>query len=116
MSSIANLTCDRNCTFTKEVLWSDASGNPVDLTGYHAYLQVRTVPAKALVLDLSDTTIGIVISAAQSKITVSLTPAQTLPLTIGIHRYDLLIKSPSGEKHKVIEGQFVINDTITEAS
>ena len=87
----------------------------MDLTGYHAYLQVRSHPDKALVLDLSDTTTGITIDSAHSKFVIALTPAQTLGLTLGIHFYDLLIKAPSGEKRKIIEGRFIIRDTITEA-
>ena len=26
MTSISNLTCDRNTTFSKEVVWADANG------------------------------------------------------------------------------------------
>ena len=115
MTSLSNLSCNRNTTFTKDVIWSDASGAPVDLTGYHAYLQVRSHPGRTLILDLSDTTYGLTVDAANSKIVIAMTPEQTAPLTVGLHFYDLLIKAPSGAKYKIIEGRFVIRDTITEA-
>ena len=114
MTITCNLTCDKNTSFSKDVIWTDDTGVPVDLTGFHAFMQVREYPSRTLVLDLSDTTTGITVDVGHSKIVIGLAPADTAAAKVGIHRYDLIAVSPSGEKKKLIEGQFVINDTITE--
>jgi len=114
MSVDMNITVDKNTTYSQDILWETSAGAPVDLTNYHAYMQVRTSSGNVLILDLSDTTYGLIINVGLSKITISLTPTETASLNAGIYIYDLLTLAPDGTKTKIIGGQFILKNTVTE--
>ena len=40
-AGIYNFTIDQGAQYTTQIIWADSSGNPIDLTGYTASMQLR---------------------------------------------------------------------------
>ena len=114
MAVETNISMDANTSFSQNVVWENSSGNPVDLTGYHAYMQVRSKASNDLIVALSDANGKIVVDTANSQFVIQLQPADTASAPPGIHAYDLLSVAPDGTTTKLIYGSFAIKSTLTE--
>jgi hypothetical protein len=126
-----SFTIEQGSTVDFEVTYKDSNGDPVDLTGYQARMQLRPTPGSSvLYLTLSSSldpcgtglnisgsrslnpptsgTIGIYISAISSSL-----------LDFDLASYDLEISSGSGNCYTVtrlLEGSIKLSKEITEGS
>jgi len=91
-------------TFT----WKDSAGNPVDLTGYTARLQVReSVDAVAILLELTTTLVagsGIVLGGAAGTIQLVAPATSTDDYTWDEGVYDLELVSGTGVVTRLLQG------------
>ena len=107
---VQNLTINARENFSRDldILSADGTGG-VDLTGYTANSHLRKHPDSGLSAVI---TVGIT-SAADGKIRLSLTDAQTAGLTPGRHVYDVLLTKPSGSKLIAVEGTALVRPGIS---
>ena len=91
------------------IIYTTASGTPIDLTGYSAQMMCRSdINAVVPFLDMSTTNDLITLGGSAGTITFSLTPAQTAALFEGTGIYDLKLTNPSGEQDFLIQGAIAV--------
>ena len=101
-----NIVIEQGATFNPVLTYSDAVGDPIDLTGYDARMQIRLKksdpdpPAD----ELTVTNGGIVLGGAAGTITLIMTDTATAAITYKSAVYDLEIISGSGIVTRLVEG------------
>ena len=87
-----NFSVDQGATYTFDVVWNDSAGQPINLTGYSAKMQVRDqAGGKQLAFTLTHTD-GISINGPLGKITVTISADRTNKLIYPKSFYDILLK------------------------
>jgi hypothetical protein len=85
----------------------------VDITGYTARMQLRSLPNDSIaVLTLTDTN-GITIDGPSGTLAVHATAQQTGAVIAGPYYYDLEITSPTGVKTRIVQGELNVNAEVT---
>ena len=106
---VQNLTINARENFSRDldILSADGSGG-VDLTGYSAtsHLRKHTDSTKHVGIAVGIT------SAAEGKLTLSMTDTVTSTLKPGRHVYDVLLTKPSGSKIIAVEGNVLVRPGI----
>ncbi|NDB59460.1 hypothetical protein EB001_13565 [bacterium] len=114
MAGQKNWEVDQNTTFTFVVEYQDNLGNPIDLTGSSAKLQVRdTKGGSKLAFTLTSPSGGIVIDASNGKLTIRMTPTQTNKLFYPKSSYDLMLTDSNAVKTKLVEGFLTLSRSVT---
>ena len=109
-----NFEVDQNTTFTFIVEYKDDSGNPINLTGASAKLQVRdTKGGSRLAFTLTSPASGITIDPALGKLTIRMTPTQTNKIFYPKSSYDLMLTDSNAVKTKLLEGFLTLNRSVT---
>jgi hypothetical protein len=95
-----------------ELKFKDKNGDPVDLTGWSAWAQVRKTYLGAIIHDLSPS----ITDAEQGVVTISQTDEQTSSIDhIGAFQWDLILQNTSGQRlGPLVAGSCVINKPITQ--
>jgi hypothetical protein len=110
-----NMTILKGTTVSIPIVWKDATGAVINITGYTAKLHIRNKhdSADPPLVELTQAD-GLVIDGANGKITISRTPAQ-LALWPGFLRgvYDLELTSGAGVVTRLIEGIVVVKPEVT---
>lgn len=112
MAETHDITIEQGATFDLVVEWQDPDGDPIDLTGYSAAMQVRRTFSDVALISLSSGS-GITIDAVNGKltITVSRTVTASLPAPIrGV--YDIEV-STGGITYRLVEGSVMITPEVT---
>jgi hypothetical protein len=90
------------------------TGTPINITGYTAALQLRSLPSDTTTaLSLSSPSSGIVITGASGLVAVHATAAQTGAIIAGYYYYDVEITSPAGVVTRLIQGQILVSPQVT---
>ena len=107
---VQNLTINARENFSRDldILSADGTGG-VDLTGYTANSHLRKHPDSGLSAVI---TVGIT-SAADGKLSLTLTDTQTSPMKPGRHVYDVLLTKPGGDKVMGVEGTVLVRPGIS---
>ena len=107
---VQNLTINARESFSRDldILSADGTGG-VDLTGYTANSHLRKHTDSGLSAVMA---VGIT-SAADGKLSLSLTDTQTSLLKPGRHVYDVLLTKPSGSKLIAVEGSVLVRPGIS---
>ena len=108
-----NITVYKGTTFQLSPVWK-VDNLPVNLTGYSAKMQVRQFTDSSVAVELSTDNGKIVINAGLGQINMTLTAAQTTALTANSYQYDLNLTSPDGYVYKILQGAFVVNESVTQ--
>lgn len=105
-----NLTIEQGATFPMVITYKlKSTGQPIDLTGYAARLQIRkTVDSPTVLLDLMPT-----LGGASGTIDCSLTAAQTTALTFDSGVYDVTLTSPVGVVKRLLQGTVTLSKGVT---
>jgi hypothetical protein len=121
-----SFTIEQGATVDFEIAYKDSSGNPIDLTGYQARMQLRPGPgSNTLYISLSSSlaadgtglnlsgsgglkpptsgTIGVYISAVSSS-----------QLSFDLASYDLELASSDGTVTRILEGKVKLSQEVTE--
>lgn len=92
-----NMLIKQGSSFSKVITWNDEEGEPFDLTGYTAKMQIRkTIRDEDVSLELTTENGRISIVGAEGKITLSIAATDTEDLS-GNYVYDL----------ELVDGAFV---------
>lgn len=87
---------------------------PVNVTGYSAEMQLRSLPdSPTPVLTLSSTTGGITVGGANGRFDVHATNVQTRAIDEGTYYYDIEITSGGGIVTRLAQGQIVVTPEVT---
>lgn len=108
-----SLTLCTGLTFGPIILHAkDVNNQPVDLTGWKVWAEVRKKPGAAVVLDLQP----FFSNAGIGDITIpKLTDEQTYDLKVGDYQWDLIMEDPTGDRHGIyVSGGFTITASITK--
>jgi len=96
MAQTYNTVIDQGADWFLNVTWEDTNGNPINVTGYSAALQIRTSPlARTYVLSLSSPSNGITVDGVNGLFNIHATSTQTADIAPGRYAYDLEINSGS---------------------
>ena len=105
--NIYNGIINQGATWNLAVEWQDNNGQPIDLTGYTAKMQLRTSP----MADIADVTLtsapngGIIIVPLTGTLNLTITAAQTAQLKPQRYTYDLEVTLPqTGFVARLIQG------------
>lgn len=110
------ITIVQGADFYWPITYQDSSGNPINLTGYTARMQVRqTINSNnPPIIDVSTSNGYITIIPATGSINISIPNSTTSGLTAPIKAYyDVFITSPSGFKSRIIYGSVCIPERVT---
>jgi hypothetical protein len=108
-----NITIYKGTTFQLSPVWK-VDNLPVDLTGYTALMQVRQFTDSSVTVELSTANGKIVIAPGLGQINLTLTSAQTTAIAANTYQYDLNLTSPNGYVYKILQGAFVVNNSVTQ--
>jgi hypothetical protein len=109
-----NFEVDQNTTFTFTVEYEDNSGNPIDLTGASAKMQVRdTKGGQKLAFTLTSPLGGISLDGPNGKLTIKMTPTQTNKLFYPKSEYDIMLTDSNLNKTKLVEGFITLSRSVT---
>jgi hypothetical protein len=87
---------------------------PVNITGYTAELQMRSLPQDpTAVLTLTSTSGAITIGGTNGQVDVHATATQTRAIDEGTYYYDIEITSGSGIVTRLAQGQIVVTPEVT---
>ena len=90
------------------------AGTPINITGYTAALQLRSLPSDTTAaLSLTSPSGGIVITGASGLVAVHATAAQTGNIVAGYYYYDCEITSPANVVTRLIQGQILVSQQVT---
>ena len=109
-----NFVMDQGATYTLQMVYQDGAGNPINLTGYTAKMQLRLkygAPDPAA-LTLTTENGGITINGPTGTINILATDEQTLALDPVFYVYDLDLIS-GGTIERLIMGQITVRPEVT---
>jgi hypothetical protein len=117
MAATYNATADQGATFLLAITWTQADGvTPVDVTGYEAYMQVRT-KAGAPVAVISASTLNgqITLGGADGLVSVNVPASVMMGVLPNAYKYDLEVFSPASTPivTRLIQGTFTVNAAVT---
>lgn len=113
MANLYNVTIDQGSDWYLTVTYKNPNGTPINLTGYTAALQLRSLPeSPTAVLSLS-TGSGITITGATGVADIHATATQTRAIDEGTYYYDLEITSSSNIVTRLVQGQAVVTPEVT---
>lgn len=90
MADLYNTIIDQGATWSLLVTYKDPNGNPINITGATAAMQLRTSPlANTYALSLTTSNGGIAISGPSGQLSISASATQTGNLKPQKYTYDL---------------------------
>ena len=114
MAGKKNFEVDQNATFSFIIEYKDNNGNPIDLDGSSAKLQVRdTAGGSKLAFSLTSPNGGIIIDEPNGKLTIKMTPTQTTKLFYPKSSYDIMVTDSNLNKTKLLEGFITLSRSVT---
>lgn len=103
----------QGATFLQSFVWKSA-GNPLDLTGFKARMQVRRNPrADSAYLTLTTENGGITLGGEAGSIQLYISDEDTAALSFGSAVYDLELETPHGNVMRLLEGTVTLSREVT---
>lgn len=117
-----NFTIEQGTTVDKQITWKDPNGNPINLTGFTARMQIRSsVSSPTILHEFTTENGGITLGGATGVIHIlasaTVTAGWSWPanpsqvLASGV--YDLELVSPTGVVTRLIEGTVTLDPEVT---
>lgn len=116
MAVVFNVEIDQGSDWFFDVTYDQPAGTPVDITGYTAALQLRSLPpSPTAVLTLTTENGGITITGASGLVAMHATADQTRAIDEGTYVYDLEIYSYTNPpiETRLVQGQAVVSAEVT---
>lgn len=115
--AIKNLTIEQGSTFFNIVIYRDVNGDPVNLTGYTAEMQIRKTKESSTILLTLDTSNGyLALGGAAGTVTINVPANITDALDFIWGRYDLELY-PAGNTDdaiRLLEGKINLSKQVTQ--
>lgn len=114
MAVAYNVVIDQGADWFLNVNYDNPDGTPVNITGYTAALQLRSLPTDPTSVLSLTTGAGITITGVTGLIAIRATAIQTRAIDEGIYYYDLEITAPStAVVTRIIQGQADVSPEVT---
>lgn len=113
-AGVYDITVEQGATFRLEATWKDSTGNPVNLTGYSARMQIReTYESEDIILAFTSTGGSIALGGALGTIVVTgaATDTAKIPMTPAV--YDLELEASNGVVTRLLQGKATITQEVT---
>ena len=107
MGSRANIYIDQGADFRISIELFDADDTDLVIDSYSFYADMKKMYSTKRAAEFT-------IEKANNDITLVLDPETTSQLTPGKYEYDVLMRKPTGEMSKIVEGLAFVIPTITE--
>jgi hypothetical protein len=110
-----NTVIDQGATWYLTVTYENPNGTPINITGYTAALQLRSLPSDATAVLSLTTGAGITITGATGTVAIEASATQTRAIDEGNYYYDLEISSPASPSvvTRLVQGQIVVSAEVT---
>jgi hypothetical protein len=112
-ATICPLVIEQGATFTLSLVWRDADGDPVDLAGYAARMQVRPTVESDVVLLALDSDEGGITLGPNGAIEIVATAEQTEAIPARKGAYDLELEAGDGTVTRLLQGTVTISPEVT---
>lgn len=109
MASRSNIYIDQGADFRVTIELFDQNDGDLPIDTYNFYADMKKFYSSTKVADFT-------IQKDDNDITLLLTANTTGDLKPGKYEYDVLMKKPTGEISKIVEGLAIVIPTITEVS
>ena len=108
-----DISTEQGSSLSRVVTYNDASGNPVNLTGYTAQMQVRPRASSGFAyLSLTSPSGGLTLGGTTGTITILVDGSVTSAIPAGRYVYDLEVIN-GVYVDKVMGGDFVLSAEVT---
>jgi len=104
-----DIIVEQYADFQLPIIWQNADGTPINITGYDADMMVRDA-TEALIYELSKTNGRITLGGTNGVITLNIPNAQTATMPVGTFYYDLVLTDTTGFKTRLLEGAFAVRE------
>jgi len=115
-----NFLCEQGATFDPVITWRQAAnedgtpGDPVDVTGYIARMQVRpTIASATVTISLTTENDRITLGGVNGEISLLIEDEDTADLVPGSYKYDLELESAGGTVTRLLKGNFKVDPEVT---
>lgn len=114
-AGIYDITIEQGANLSLPLTWKDGNGDPVDITGYSARMQIReNFDSDDFIVSLtSDAGGGIMLGGAAGTVTIAMSAALTASLAQVDAVYDLELISVSGFVTRLTQGRVFISREVT---
>ena len=123
-AGIVQFIIDINADFDQELIWQDSSGNPINLTGYSAAMDIANVaeppvlptqPQQIIYYTLSSEgeDPGITFAPTEGMIFLYIPASVTATFTFLSAVYDLVLTAPGGEVLRLLQGPIRCSPGVT---
>ena len=107
-----SFTIEQGATFARTIIWTDAAGDPIDLTGYTARMSGRAAYSSGgTIFSLTSPGGGIVITGASGRLDITIDAATTAALPTG-GVYDLELVN-GAVVTRLLQGSFSLSAEVT---
>jgi len=115
MAGVWNWVIEQGAMCRAVLRLRDESGQPMNLAGCTARMQIRPQPRSSELLHelTSDSGGGIEIGETEGTLTLTVAPETSLTFTWRNAVYDLLLIDPGGEPTRVLKGSVMIDPAVT---
>lgn len=103
-----NIVIDKGTYFENTFYVNNSDSSAYSLVGYSAAAKIRKHPSSQTAYSFKTN-----IVASKGEITVSMAGTITSQLSEGRNYYDVIITDPYGDKIKVIEGNAIVNPSVS---
>ena len=105
---------EKGATYRHRLVWTGANGQPIDLTGCTAKMQVREeVISDTVLIELSTENGRITITPASGQFDLYIADEDTDHLSLDGGVYDLEVYHPNGEVTRLCQGVWLFTDEVT---
>ncbi|MEC5213323.1 hypothetical protein RCH06_001869 [Polaromonas sp. CG_9.5] len=108
------LSLDQGATWMLSFEYLDDDGQPIDLTGCTARMQLRATPATPVLLELSTQNTRLLLAGATGIIELLVDAPATAALSCESGVYDLRVTFPGGRVDVVMAGRFCLALAVTK--
>lgn len=113
MAETYNFEIDQGSTFTLPLTWNDAEGDPINLTGFAARMEVRS-PNLVDVFDEFTDGSGITLGGATGTIDVLFESSDTSDYTWRNGVYDIKMTDPASVVTRIMQGAITVDPDVTK--
>ena len=108
------LIIEQGATWDFAIIWKTDEGDPVDLTGCAARMQLRRNYDSPIILDLDSLNGTLDIDVSTGKISAQVSATETAAMSILGGVFDLEVYHPDGHTDRVLQGEWVLSREVTK--
>ena len=109
---VYDLCIGKGADWSQPFIWQ-ADGVAIDLTGYTGRLQIIDPADDSVIADLTTANGKLTLTEVEGKVTAALSYAETRAITQTDAIYDLLLKSPGGNRVRRVKGAITFEPAIS---